>query len=113
MVKGRIYFDRHFHADYQPPHEALGLFLENDVQGSTTTCDLLLGVCKEIADGSRHDFAGTGNAHTVLISGNRVSIENVWTDEVPRCEMSIDDFTAALVGWRELIQHYKNKSGSP
>ena len=106
MIDGKFYLDSHGYprAEYQPPNEVLGWYLEQDVQSSPATCDELIRVCDEIIEGNRRDWQGIGNAHTVSIADSRVTVENEFSDSAQPCEVSIEDFKAAVLAWKELLR---------
>lgn len=105
MAESKFYFDQHGfpHAEYQPPNEILGWFLEQDVQNSPNSCKWLLQLCEEIDAGTRQEYDGTGNAHAISIVGNRVHIENLFTDSIAPSDLSIDEFRAGILSWMRLI----------
>ncbi len=106
MTQGTFYFDSDNcpRAEYPPPFEMIGWYLEQDVQSSLSTCDELLRLCDDFCKGRRDEWQGTGNIHTVSIRDSRVQIENEFTDSAASCVLSIDDFKTALLSWRELIR---------
>jgi len=110
MIEGKVYFDSHGYprAEYQPPHEVLGWYLEQDVQNSPATCEELLRLSDEVINGNRPDWQGVGNAHTLSIKGNCVCIENEFSDSGTLCELSIEDFKTALLSWKELVGSVSN-----
>lgn len=105
MVRGTFHHDSHGYprAKFNPPYEALGSYLEEDVQSSALTCDHILGVCKDIALGRAGTWKGTGNAHTVIMNSDRVHIENEFSDEDVPCDISLDEFRSAVMSWKELV----------
>lgn len=105
MIAGRVFVDQCSfpRAEYLPPNEALGWYLEQDVQASVATCDLLLQLCRQIGNGSVTHWEGVGNSHAISISRSRVAIRNEFSD-VPRlCELSLGDFQIVLEQWKQLL----------
>ncbi|MBX3417585.1 MAG: hypothetical protein KF851_08290 [Pirellulaceae bacterium] len=106
MIHGKFYFDSHGfpRAEYSPPFQPLGWYLEQDVQGSTETCDEVLAICYDVMNGEKNDWEGGGNAHTVSIVGNRVTIENEFAETDQVLVISIEDFSSAVRSWKQLLQ---------
>jgi hypothetical protein len=89
-------------ADPEHPYEPLGAFLEQDVQSSVNSCDELLGLIRE-AESARGELdCGTWNAHSIYLSSSGVRIENEFAPDC-RCQLSLEDFRQAVLGWREFI----------
>lgn len=53
---------------------------------------------------------GTGNAHTITIGPDRVRIENVYTNERPPCELSLQQMRAILIDWIRFIESGQGRS---
>ena len=106
MIHGKFYFDSHGfpRAEYSSPFQPLGWYLEQDVQGSTATCDEVLAICNDVINGEKNDWEGGGNAHTVSIEGNRVTIENEFAETDQVLVISIEDFKSAVRSWKQLLQ---------
>lgn len=91
------------------PYELLGWYLEDDVQGSLYHCKLLFSVIEKVKNGALEEWSGTGNAHTITITQDRVVLENEYlleSEETPRrnCEIPLIEFEKALKEWFQFIQ---------
>ena len=105
MIEGKYYIDSDGYpwADFSPPYETLGVFLVSDVQSCAETCDIVLSECDAILSGKEQRISGTGNAHTVTMTREGVLIENEYTDELPPCRLSIEEFRQVIESWKKLI----------
>ena len=85
------------------PFEVLGGYLEQDIQASVACAEEVLTICSFIVTvGGK--WTGTGNAHTVTISATGVRIENEFVEDASGiCEMSLDDFRAAVEAWLRAV----------
>ncbi len=106
MIHGKFYFDSHGfpRAEYSSPLLPLGWYLEQDIQGSTATCDEVLAICDDVIYGVKNYWEGGGNAQTVSIDGNSVRIENEFAEPDQVLEISIEDFKSAVKSWKQLLQ---------
>lgn len=86
-----------------PPKQALGWFLEDDVQGAPNSCRLILEEIERVERGEIDMWEGTGNAHTVTVRPDGVTIVNEFADDSEPAEVSVDEFRVALTRWRDLI----------
>ncbi len=92
---------RHGSVDGQ---ELLGSFLEEDIQSSIDSCDIVLQLLLDVEQGVREPFELTGNAHAVLMQPGKVSIEHLWLyPPVPPLELTAEQFRQALLEWRNFI----------
>jgi uncharacterized protein YacL (UPF0231 family) len=82
----------------------LGSYLTEDVQSSTTWCDELLSIINNVESGHIHEWEGTGNAHTLYINSDTVTITNEYTEEVLE-GVSLSFFKKALMRWRTFINN--------
>ena len=105
MIESKFYYDvdKCPRAEYAPPNEMLGWYLEQDVQSSPTTCDELHSICIDVTSGDKGRWEGVGNAHSVLIEGENVTIENEFDDDAEPCTIPVKEFQNALKQWKELI----------
>ncbi len=106
MIIGKMHKDRFgiLRADYPKRYQALGFYLEQDVQTSTAVCDSLLLLCSKVLAGELAEWSRTGNAHTLTIRRSSVLIENEFDDSAAMCEISMSEFQVALKSWRAQIE---------
>jgi uncharacterized protein YacL (UPF0231 family) len=106
MIQGKLYFDSDGfpRAEFSPPFQPLGCYLEQDVQGSIATCEEVLANCVDVINGEKNDWEGGGNAHTVSVERNRVTIENDFAETGQVLVISIEDFMSAVRLWKQLLQ---------
>ncbi len=95
------YMDEHGsrRAETPPGLETLGMFLEDDVQGSLESCELLLKDLKDVERGARPPIDATGNAHHVVVEPGVVTIENVWDDLRMPLKMPPMQYRQAISEW--------------
>lgn len=82
--------------------EALGRFLEQDVQSSVEWCDELFSLLTEIEQGALPAWGGTGNAFTLTLTRDAASLQCEF-DDARHCSLSLAEFRAALQSWRHFI----------
>jgi len=106
MIQGRYYIDSHGYprAELLNPNEALGTFLEQDIQGSKSTCEELLQNCEEVLTGIRNNWSWEGNAHTLSVSKAHVIIQNMYAADEAVCMLAISDLKTAILNWMQLLQ---------
>ena len=90
--------------DVSPKDEALAGFLESDVQASLTSCHEILSVIKEIQLGIINSCERTGNSYTADIKHDVVSIVNNFSDSIPVCNITIEEFKSAVQDWLNIIE---------
>lgn len=90
-------------ADVGPPHEVVGWFLEQDLQGDVAACRRLLNLLNEVESGIMTSFESTGNAHTVTLGRNGARIENEYAEPPVAGDSSLDDLKQAISGWLRLL----------
>jgi hypothetical protein len=108
----KCYIDEHGfrRAKVSPPYELLGWYFEGDVQASIYHCKLLFSEIEKVKAGIVPETSGTGNAHTITITPDRVVIENEFLIESDdsqmsrTCEMPLIEFEKALTQWFEFIK---------
>jgi uncharacterized protein YacL (UPF0231 family) len=105
-MKGKLFFDPQGYprAEYSSPHEVLGWYLEQDIQCSEVNCEEILRACDQIVSGNEQEWGGVGNAHDISITADRVRIENLFSDVVFSCELTVEDFRQVVQSWKELIE---------
>jgi hypothetical protein len=90
-------------AEVPPPNEALGWYLEQDIQSDAGSAQELLDLIDEVASGRREGWSATGNAHTLTLSRDGAVIENEFTEPPVICRLSLDEMADALRRWMEFI----------
>ena len=83
--------------------ELVSSFLEEDAQRDLSWCDKLLEIIKDVKNGNRKEWSGTGNAHTLTLTRNKATIENEFAD-LPPLEIDLPDIEIAVKGWRDFIK---------
>jgi uncharacterized protein YacL (UPF0231 family) len=96
-------------AEVDVPHAVLGWFLEQDVQSSLPWCRELVETIENIQAGRASHWEGTGNAHTLIMSGKGVRIDNEYVDPPQSCELSLPEFKRAVQAWLKCIQDAHQK----
>jgi hypothetical protein len=91
-------------AEAQTPCEALGWFLEQDVQSDTGSGREIIGLIDEVRSGNLVRWEGTGNAHTLVLTPELASIVNNYSDPPAGCELPIEDLKTALIDWIAFIE---------
>ncbi len=86
-----------------PPHEAVGWFLEQDIQSDPRAAAGLLAEVEAVAAGRRAAWAGTGNAFHLAVTAAGAEIECLWDESVPVCRVELGDLREAIGGWLRLI----------
>ncbi len=101
----RCYRDKHGYprADVGAGHPEIPRFLEGDIQGALRICKEEIAAADEVERGVRPRWTGTGNAHTVTITPDGVTIENEWDDSYGIAKLSIAEFKQCLELWLECI----------
>ena len=94
-------------AKTEPRSEILGMYLEQDIQCSLNGCDELIGICNQVKRKEEPEWSGTGNAHTLTICEQHVTIENEYDDSLDPMEISLSEFIEALKEWKRCIGKYR------
>ena len=84
-------------------HPLVGWYLEQDIQQSPATCDELLAILDEVEGGKRSEWSGTGNAHTLTIKPEEVSIVNEWDENHSQAQIPLSLFRQCIEVWRVFI----------
>jgi len=102
----KCYIDEHGfrRAEVSPPYQLLGWYLEDDVQGSLYHCKLLFSEIEKVKAGVEPEFSGTGNAYTITITGDKVLLEDEYSEPLTTCEIPLFEFEQALTQWFEFIK---------
>lgn len=102
----KFYFDQvgSPHAEGSEKHEALIGFLESDVQVSPASCREILSIVEEIQSGLRSSWEETGNSHTIDIENGIVSIVNDFSDSIPVCKITVEEFKNVVQEWLDVIE---------
>jgi hypothetical protein len=103
----RFSFDSHGYprAVGEEAEHVLCGFLEQDIQGSVDGCTDYLNILARVKISALREWSGTGNAHTVSITPNGVSITNEWAISACAATYSLDEFENPLRGWAKLISN--------
>lgn len=83
--------------------EMIADFLEEDVMGVANTVDLIINNISQVQNGKIEIWEGTGNAHTISITKDKINIFNEFTE----MDVTIYDFgyfLSLLYQWRKLIE---------
>ena len=110
-MKIKLYHDAYNfpRAEVETPHEVLGWFLEQDVQSSIPWCRELVEIIENIQAGRDSHWEGTGNAHTLILTGKGVRIDNEYVDPPQSCDLSLHAFKRAVQEWLKFIQEAHGK----
>jgi len=84
-------------------HPLVGLYMEQDIQGSPGTCDELLAILHEVERGTRSEWSGTGNAHTLTVKLDGISVANEWDESLGQARIPLDLFRQCIEAWRTCI----------
>ena len=103
MIKCYIDVSGYHRVDANDVHPLIGSYLEQDVQRYPTACDEVLKSLEEVEKGIRDSWSGTGNAHTVTIDPDGVSIVNEWDDSFGMARLSHSVFRQSVEAWRQFI----------
>ena len=97
--------------DANDVHPLIGPYLEQDIQNSWRGCDCLLQVIEDMSSGKQEEWKGTGNAHTLTIRDNKVTIENDWDDSMGTANISLSVFRECVLAWREFVTEEEKGPG--
>jgi uncharacterized protein YacL (UPF0231 family) len=102
----KIYKDRDGYPRVDSPEsiKILGWFLEQDIQRSINSCDEMLAIIDSVQQEKINYWTGTGNAHTISMTPELVTILNEFSDDVEPCSMKISEFKSAIILWRKFIE---------
>jgi uncharacterized protein YacL (UPF0231 family) len=84
--------------------EILGWFLEQDIQRCKYSCDEMIRIIDSVQKRKISSWEGTGNAHTVSITSELVTISNEFSDDVAPCSVKTREFKNAIILWRDFIE---------
>ncbi|HWE93606.1 MAG TPA: YacL family protein [Tepidisphaeraceae bacterium] len=84
-------------------HPAVSAYLEQDIQASPETCREVLHAIEEVESGKVNEWEGTGNAFTMSVRPDGVTIENVWDESMGVETLSISDFKTILNEWLKFV----------
>jgi hypothetical protein len=101
----RFFRDAHGYprCEAAPPHQVVGWFLEQDIQGSRRTADELLAEIEGIASGCQTGWSGTGNAFHLALTPAGAEIECLWDEAIPACRVGLAELGEAVRGWAQLL----------
>lgn len=83
--------------------EMIADFLEEDVMGVEDTVDLIIDNINQVQNGKIEIWEGTGNAHTISITKDKINIFNEFT-EMDVTIYDFEYFLSLLYQWRKLIE---------
>jgi hypothetical protein len=86
------------------PHEPVGWYLEQDVQGSIADAGSLLDLVDAVESGRVPRWEGTGNAHHLTLAAGAAVVENVYAENVPPCRLTLAEFREAVSGWLAFVR---------
>ncbi len=95
-------------ATFSPPYEVIGWWLEQDIQSDGDEVDELLDIIDSVIEGTRNEWEGTGNAHTLSLKKDRANIVNEFCIPEQSCEILIIELRNILVAWQELLRRLKS-----
>ncbi len=90
-------------AEVSSPYELVGWYLEQEIEGDVHSCKRLLRRIEKVKKEAESEHRGTGNAHTITVTGDNVVIENEYSDLFDRCEIPLIEFERALTEWLKFI----------
>lgn len=82
-------------------YQALGTFLEGDLQGGFEASKSLLELIEKVQKGRLEKHESTGNAHTLTLSKNGVHIFNEFAIPVSECSLTLNEFYSAVKQWHQ------------
>ena len=86
-----------------PDEQVIGDFFEGDIQGFDYYVNFLIEIINQIKNDEIENWQGTGNAHTISITKDKINIFNEFTE----MEVTIYDFEyflSLLYQWKKLIE---------
>ena len=96
--------------DAPAPNQALGYFLEQDIQSSLNSAAELIQQIDTISTGRTESWSGTGNAFNLELSKLGAEIECLWDESTPVCRIGLNELRGAVAGWIQLITA-RNEAG--
>ncbi len=78
-------------------------FLASHVN-SVDGCERLLFALREIQADGTQVRTETGNAYSVLITADGVNVQNIWDEEMPALEYSLEEFERLLLPRLEQVK---------
>ena len=91
-------------ATCEPPCELLCGFLESDLQGSTELCREVLQSIDRVISGQQPSWQETGNAYTLLLSGQEACIEAEFDDQAEPCRLPLAELRDAVAQWLAFLE---------
>jgi len=83
--------------------EIIADFLEEDVMGVENNVDLIIDNISQVQNGKIEIWEGTGNAHTISITKDKINIFNEFT-EMEVTIYNFGYFLSLLYQWKKLIE---------
>lgn len=90
-------------AKAKQPFEALGTFLEFDVQGRADASRDLLTLILDVQTQVVPHWEGTGNSSTLTLTPTRAHIYNEFAIPTLECELPLSDFQKVIEAWLEFV----------
>lgn len=87
-----------------PAHRRVAEFLTIDIQQSPEWTQELIDKIEAIATGKLERWERNGNAFYLELSADGAAIEDVVDETSPMQTVSLEEFRAAVLAWRERIQ---------
>ncbi len=84
--------------------ELLGMYLEQDIQGSTIVCDEFIKYCNKVINKEIPEWKIVGNAHRLTIYSENIIIKNLFCDSFEPLQLSHQEFLAALKEWKRCLE---------
>jgi len=92
-----------------PELAPLAWFLEQDVQNDEQSCREIIEACEKISThGGSWELAG--NAHSIIITQDKVAITNDYAPPPNFCEVAINDFKNSMAIWHQHIANLNNRN---
>ncbi len=88
----------------EPAHRRVAEFLTIDIQQSPQWTQELIDKIEAIATGKLDRWERNGNAFYLELSPDGAAIEDVVDETSPIQTVSLDEFRAAVLAWRERIE---------
>jgi hypothetical protein len=92
-----------------PDEQVIGDFFEGDIQGGDYYVNFIIDIINQIKNDEIENWQGTGNAHTISITKDKINIFNEFT-EMDVTIYDFEYFLSLLYQWRKLIESRKEVS---
>jgi hypothetical protein len=104
-MKARLSRDAHgvYRAAVDPPFTLVAAYLEQDVQGCSSTAVELIRHIDDVAAGRSATWEGTGNAFQLSLTPGGARIECLWDETEPTCEVGLAELRQVLAQWAAFV----------